>query len=322
MTTRACATPFEPAEGSWFAAAAAPGRRLHAARPHRRSDGYGRRREAEPRLPAQLRHRARLRPGDRRGAHRRPGRLDDAAGRPRGHHHQRAQPVRTGLPAQGRTPSSRTTSPPARPPARRPAPAAAGTASPAPPTAGSRSPSTSARTRASRSRSPSPTSPTRAPAASAPSSTTPGSSSAARRKEPRASRPRSAPWSVPGAPAGSPGNSGDWARSQALFHSSAAVTTRNTVLLGFGLENMPAAADRKQVIGKALGAPAPLTPRSRGRSPRRPVPAGRYGPPGRSGRHFGTIRTRSMSPRRPRGGRVVSGRGHPIQLAGVETRRT
>ncbi|WP_406509126.1 M14 family zinc carboxypeptidase [Streptomyces sp. NBC_00212] len=62
------------------------------------------------------------------------------------------------------------------------------------------------------------------------------------------------PWSVPGPPAGSPGTSGDWARSQALFHSSAAVTTRNTVLLGFGLENVPAAADRKQVMGKALSA--------------------------------------------------------------------
>ncbi|MFI6050153.1 M14 family zinc carboxypeptidase [Streptomyces violascens] len=62
------------------------------------------------------------------------------------------------------------------------------------------------------------------------------------------------PWSVPGPPAGSPGNSGDWVRSQALFHSSAAVTTRNTVLLGFGLENVPAAADRKQVMGKALSA--------------------------------------------------------------------
>ncbi|GGY45206.1 M14 family metallopeptidase [Streptomyces xanthochromogenes] len=62
------------------------------------------------------------------------------------------------------------------------------------------------------------------------------------------------PWSVPGAPAGSPGNSGDWARSQALFHSSAAVATRDTVLLGFGLENVPSAADRKQVLGKALSA--------------------------------------------------------------------
>ncbi|MFE9406155.1 M14 family zinc carboxypeptidase [Streptomyces sp. NPDC006530] len=61
-------------------------------------------------------------------------------------------------------------------------------------------------------------------------------------------------WSVPGPPAGSPGNSADWARSQALFHSSAAVTTRDTVLLGFGLENVPSAADRKQLVGKALSA--------------------------------------------------------------------
>ncbi|MET9360809.1 M14 family zinc carboxypeptidase [Streptomyces sp. NPDC006632] len=62
------------------------------------------------------------------------------------------------------------------------------------------------------------------------------------------------PWSVPGPPAGSPGNSGDWARSQALVHSSAAVTTRSTVLLGFGLENVSTAAGRKQVVGKALSA--------------------------------------------------------------------
>lgn len=62
------------------------------------------------------------------------------------------------------------------------------------------------------------------------------------------------PWSVPGPPAGSPGNADDWARSQALFHSQAAVTTDDTVLLGFGLEHMPSAADRKNVLGKALRA--------------------------------------------------------------------
>ncbi|MFE9371445.1 M14 family zinc carboxypeptidase [Streptomyces sp. NPDC006711] len=62
------------------------------------------------------------------------------------------------------------------------------------------------------------------------------------------------PWSVLGAPAGSPGNRGDWARSQALFHSSAAVSTRDTVLLGFGLENITSSSARKQVIEKALHA--------------------------------------------------------------------
>lgn len=62
------------------------------------------------------------------------------------------------------------------------------------------------------------------------------------------------PWTVARPPAGSPGNTGDWARAQALFHSQAAVTTRDTVLIGFGLEHVPGAADRKQLIGKALSA--------------------------------------------------------------------
>ncbi|MDQ0944311.1 M14 family metallopeptidase [Streptomyces sp. V1I1] len=62
------------------------------------------------------------------------------------------------------------------------------------------------------------------------------------------------PWTVAGPPAGSPGNTGDWARAQALFHAHSAVTTRDTVLIGFGLEHVPGAADRKQLIGKALSA--------------------------------------------------------------------
>ncbi|MEV6649605.1 M14 family zinc carboxypeptidase [Streptomyces sp. NPDC051219] len=59
-------------------------------------------------------------------------------------------------------------------------------------------------------------------------------------------------WTVPGAPAGSPEVAGDWARSGELFKSYGAVTTRDTVLLGFGLEHVPAAADRTSLIGKAL----------------------------------------------------------------------
>ncbi|MGW1511723.1 M14 family zinc carboxypeptidase [Streptomyces sp. NPDC002394] len=61
-------------------------------------------------------------------------------------------------------------------------------------------------------------------------------------------------WTVPGAPAGSPGNASDWTRSAALFHSQAAVTTRDTVLLGFGLEHVPGTAERARLIGRALGA--------------------------------------------------------------------
>ena len=61
-------------------------------------------------------------------------------------------------------------------------------------------------------------------------------------------------WSVPGAPAGSPGNGADWTRSPALFHSQAAVTTRDTVLLGFGLEHVPGATERGRLLGRALAA--------------------------------------------------------------------
>ncbi|MFI8915347.1 M14 family zinc carboxypeptidase [Streptomyces sp. NPDC053513] len=61
-------------------------------------------------------------------------------------------------------------------------------------------------------------------------------------------------WSAPGAPAGSPGNASDWTRSAALFHSRAAVTTRDTVLLGYGLEHVPGAAERARVVGRALEA--------------------------------------------------------------------
>lgn len=59
-------------------------------------------------------------------------------------------------------------------------------------------------------------------------------------------------WSAQGAPAGSPEVPGDWSRSGELFRSYAAVTTRDTVLLGFGLEHLPAAADRAVLVGRAL----------------------------------------------------------------------
>ncbi|MGW5849389.1 M14 family zinc carboxypeptidase [Streptomyces sp. NPDC055254] len=61
-------------------------------------------------------------------------------------------------------------------------------------------------------------------------------------------------WTAGGAPAGSPEVPGDWTRSGELFRSYAAVTTRDTVLLGFGLEHLPAAKDRALLVGKALHA--------------------------------------------------------------------
>jgi hypothetical protein len=61
-------------------------------------------------------------------------------------------------------------------------------------------------------------------------------------------------WSVPGPPAGSPAVVLDWARTGELFKTYGAVTTDDTVLLGFGLEHVTAAADRTTLLGKALAA--------------------------------------------------------------------
>ncbi|RSS84058.1 M14 family metallopeptidase [Streptomyces sp. WAC06614] len=59
-------------------------------------------------------------------------------------------------------------------------------------------------------------------------------------------------WTTPGAPAGSPDVAGDWSRSGELFKSFSSVTTRDTVLLGFGLEHLQKPVDRALLIGKAL----------------------------------------------------------------------
>ncbi|KUN04169.1 peptidase M14 [Streptomyces yokosukanensis] len=61
-------------------------------------------------------------------------------------------------------------------------------------------------------------------------------------------------WHVAGPPVGSPAVLKDWTRSGALFQTYGAVTTDDTVLLGFGLEQVPSAADRTALVKKAFAA--------------------------------------------------------------------
>jgi hypothetical protein len=57
------------------------------------------------------------------------------------------------------------------------------------------------------------------------------------------------PWTIQGAPTGSPGNGTEFVRSQAQIDSVSSVATRDTVLLGFGLEQSP---DARTLMRKAL----------------------------------------------------------------------
>ncbi|GAA4633917.1 M14 family metallopeptidase [Actinoallomurus vinaceus] len=58
------------------------------------------------------------------------------------------------------------------------------------------------------------------------------------------------PWSTPGPPAGSPPNVKDFHRAQGF--GVAAVATPDTLLFGFGLEQVPSTAERDTIIGKAM----------------------------------------------------------------------
>ncbi|UXY35187.1 M14 family metallopeptidase [Streptomyces albidocamelliae] len=59
-------------------------------------------------------------------------------------------------------------------------------------------------------------------------------------------------WKAAGPPPGSPAVLKDWTRTGTLFQTYGAVTTRDTVLLGFGIEQVPSAADRAALLRKAF----------------------------------------------------------------------
>ncbi|MFD4633451.1 M14 family zinc carboxypeptidase [Streptomyces sp. NPDC058284] len=59
-------------------------------------------------------------------------------------------------------------------------------------------------------------------------------------------------WAVAPAPPGSPNITGDWARTGELYRSHAAVTARDSVLLGFGFEHVPGNAERAALMGASL----------------------------------------------------------------------
>ncbi|MGB3734388.1 MAG: M14 family zinc carboxypeptidase [Ilumatobacter sp.] len=60
-------------------------------------------------------------------------------------------------------------------------------------------------------------------------------------------------WTVPGAPESSPGNSVDWVIGPALFEPpAAAVSTEDTVTLGFGFEAIATAEERAGVMGAVM----------------------------------------------------------------------
>ncbi|MFH8611248.1 M14 family zinc carboxypeptidase [Streptomyces sp. NPDC018029] len=59
-------------------------------------------------------------------------------------------------------------------------------------------------------------------------------------------------WSAAPPPAGSPNITGDWTRTGELYRSFAAVTARDSVLLGFGFEHVPGSAERAALMGASL----------------------------------------------------------------------
>ena len=74
-----------------------------------------------------------------------------------------------------------------------------------------------------------------------------------RRLERTGSRARPAP-GRPGRPPGScPPNAGDWQITEKLVNAFAGTSTEDTLLLGFGLEQLSTDAERVDLVDQALG---------------------------------------------------------------------
>jgi hypothetical protein len=59
-------------------------------------------------------------------------------------------------------------------------------------------------------------------------------------------------WTVEGAPEGSPGNQGDFAITTVLVEVAASVTTEDSVLLGYGIEQLSTPAEQADVLGRIM----------------------------------------------------------------------
>ncbi|WP_067822522.1 M14 family metallopeptidase [Actinomadura kijaniata] len=60
------------------------------------------------------------------------------------------------------------------------------------------------------------------------------------------------PWQIQGAPTGSPGNGVEFVRSQAQYRTAAAVATRDSVMLGFGIEQAATHADQRALMTRSI----------------------------------------------------------------------
>jgi hypothetical protein len=59
-------------------------------------------------------------------------------------------------------------------------------------------------------------------------------------------------WTIQGAPEGSAPNQGDFVISTVLVEVAASVTTADTVLLGFGIEQLATPAEQADVLGRIV----------------------------------------------------------------------